>query len=374
MRSLTIFTAALLATTSAFAVEQPVPVEAPIDQTQTLAVDGAAALPKEGDQGEHVIALQVALDRARFSPGAIDGHFGRSTRKALAAYQESKGRDANGDVDNDSWSELTSTNMPALVRVTVDPGDLGPVGAPLPAKPEDLVGRKALDYGSLAEAVSEKFHVSKKALARLNNDKEIVAGAEIIVPNVEGAVVDPSTQAVGGPLETRAQAQFYSNLPAPTGAQATDAKWQATLNALSVEDVQPEAARVVVTKALNEVRVYDSANQLIAAFPATIGSDDNPSPEGELKINGVSRNPTFKYDTDVLNESGPKKQFTLSPGPNNLVGVVWLDLSKPHTGIHGTGEPDHIGQKASHGCIRLTNWDAARLAQMVKPGTPVTFQ
>ena len=399
MRALSPLLIALFAANSAFAAERQVPAQQPVQQPSPAQVpaepattapipgidQGATApvatLPKEGDQGESVFALQVALDRARFSPGVIDGHYGKSTHKALAAYQESKGR-TSGELDDQTWAELTSTNIPSLVHIAVDPGDVGAVGEPLPAKPENLAGLPALNYGSLAEAVAEKFHTTPKALARLNNDQEIVAGADIIVPNVEGAVTTPSTLPVGGPLTTRAPAtapapaQFTSQPPAPTqtGMQEADAKWLATLNSLSVDPSQPEAARVVVDKSTNEVRAFDSADRLIAAFPATIGSGDNPSPEGDLTIRGVSHNPRFKYDTDVLGERGPKKQFDLAPGPNNLVGIVWVDLSKPHNGIHGTGEPQNIGKRESHGCVRLTNWDAARLAQMVKPGTPVAFQ
>jgi lipoprotein-anchoring transpeptidase ErfK/SrfK len=366
----TLITFAFLAASSAIAAAQSVSVPPSdpqqLDDPANMTDTSAGALPKEGDHGENVFALQVALDRARFSPGVIDGHFGRSTRKAVAAYQESQGLEATGEVDGQLWSKLIDPNTPALVHVSVDPGDLGPVGDPLPSKPEDLAGLQALDYGSLAEAVSEKFHTSEKALARLNEGTEIAAGADIVVPNVEGAVATPSTTPVGGPLRSRA--------PAPENApNASGGKWQATLNSLSISADQPRAARVAVSKENNEVRVFDDANHLLAAFPATVGSDDNPSPVGDLKITAISHNPRFKYDTDVLGEKGPRKKFDLAAGPNNLVGVVWLDLSKRHNGIHGTSEPQNIGQHQSHGCVRLTNWDAARLAQMVHPGTPATF-
>ena len=135
---------------------------------------------------------------------------------------------------------------------------------------------------------------------------------------------------------------------------------------------QTAAAKIVVDKTTKTVRAFDQSGRLIAQFPATIGSGETPSPVGAFKIDAIAHNPTYNYDSDVLQEPGNKK-FKLPPGPNSPVGIVWIDLSKDNVGIHGTAEPAHIGRTESHGCIRLTNWDAARLAQMVAKDVPVVF-
>ena len=147
------------------------------------------------------------------------------------------------------------------------------------------------------------------------------------------------------------------------------------LGKLSVAKAQPSAAKVVVDKSDRHVRVFDSAGTLLAQFPATLGSEHDPLPLGEWKIRGVSPLPPFNYDPELFWDADAKDaKAKLPPGPNGPVGVVWIDLSKEHYGIHGTPEPQTVGRTESHGCIRLTNWDAAKLAQMVRAGTPAILQ
>lgn len=174
------------------------------------------------------------------------------------------------------------------------------------------------------------------------------AGQQIRVPNIGGDRIEP------GKVE--------------------DGNWQQTLVALGVGTVQPKAARLVVSKAGKTLKTYDEAGNLTAIFTVSSGSSEFPLPLGKWKINGKAFNPTYSYDPEVLGKSGDdtgKQQ--LPPGPNGPVGVVWIDLSKEHYGIHGTPEPEQIGRAQSSGCVRLTNWDAARLAQMVSGSTKVEF-
>ena len=186
----------------------------------------------------------------------------------------------------------------------------------------------ALTYASPLELISEKFHVSPKLLQKLNRRGSFdQAGKEIVVPNV------------------------HTNLPGE------------------------KAGKVVVDKTASTVAALDAEGKVIAQYPATMGSENDPLPVGNWKVNGISRNPPFHYNPDLFwDAEATDEKTTIQPGPNNPVGVVWIDLSKPHYGIHGTPEPSTIGKTQSHGCIRLTNWDAAELARLVTPGTPALLQ
>ena len=174
-------------------------------------------------------------------------------------------------------------------------------------------------------------------------------GARIVVPNVGG-----------GPVNADA---------------SDDAAWRATLASLGVAGNQPRAARVVVDKSESVLMAFDESDRLIAQFPVTTGSEHDPLPLGRWEIREIARNPPFHYNPDLFWDADPDdRRATIPAGPNNPVGVVWIDLSREHYGIHGTPEPSTIGRTESHGCIRLTNWDAARLAQMVRSGVVAIFQ
>jgi lipoprotein-anchoring transpeptidase ErfK/SrfK len=154
-----------------------------------------------------------------------------------------------------------------------------------------------------------------------------------------------------------------------------DQAWLATLRNLGVGSQQPTVEKVVVSKSKGTLMAYDGSGKLVAAFTATMGSEHDPLPLGEWKIKGVARNPPFHYNPELFWDADDSdEKAKLPPGPNGPVGVVWIDLSKEHYGIHGTPEPQSIGRAESHGCVRLTNWDAARLAQMVKPGAVALFE
>ena len=154
-----------------------------------------------------------------------------------------------------------------------------------------------------------------------------------------------------------------------------DEKWGGTLRMLGVGTTQPQAASIEVDKSDQVLRVLDGQGKLIAQYTATMGSEKFPLPIGTWTIQGTGYNPDWGYDPALL-ANAPKDdpKLTIPAGPNNPIGVVWIDLSKEHYGIHGTDSPDRIGRAESNGCIRLTNWDAARLAQMLKPGTKAVFK
>jgi lipoprotein-anchoring transpeptidase ErfK/SrfK len=280
-----------------------------------------------GDKSSSVVRAQILLDRAHFSCGEIDGEFGTNLQKVLAAYQADRHLPPSGKVDDATWAALNADTAPALLAYNVSADD---VKGPFAPVPKDMLAQAelpALGYASPLEGLAEKFHSSPKLLQALNPgggfDK---AGQPMLVPNV---------------------------ITMPPG----------------------EAAQVVVSKSQSAVMAYDAAGKLLAFYAATIGSEHDPLPIGDWKIRGVARNPEFHYNPDLFWDAKPgDTKATIKPGPNNPVGVVWIDLSKDHYGIHGTPEPSRIGHTTSHGCIRLTNWDAAELASMVKPGVPALLK
>ena len=298
------------------------------------------------------LRAQVILDHLGFSSGVIDGMEGASYAAALRGFQTANNLPDTGKLDTatlarlDRWKDIPAT------RVVVIPEGFaaGPFIPDFPKDAADQAKLPMLGYRNLMEALAERFHTTPAFLVALNTPETPVgAGKPIRVPNIANAPLLPANRDERG--------------------------WGSTLQRLGVAPDQPKAERVVVDKSEGVLKVYGANDQLIAQFPATMGSSKDPLPIGDWKIQGVSRNPDFHYNPKLFwDVSDNKDSQTLKPGPNSPVGVAWLDLSKPHYGIHGTSEPATIGRAESHGCIRLTNWDAARLAQMVKPGTVAKLQ
>ncbi|MDF0487410.1 L,D-transpeptidase [Sphingomonas sp. H39-1-10] len=330
---------ALLAACLASASLGPVPAGA-------AGTKAAAAV----DQG--VLQTQVILDRLGFSPGVLDGKSGMSLAAAVKGFQEANGLDVNGTLDKPTQAALSKyQNIPATQTVTLTPELLaGPYTNPLPKSPAKQADLPELGYRNAMEKFGEMFHTTPAVLVALNSpDTRLSPGVKIVVPNAIATARD-----------------YDPKLPE---------KWRQTLSGLNVDSKQPQGAKIVVDKSDSVLRVLDADGKLVAQFQATMGSKHDPLPIGTWKILGPAYNPPFHYNPKLFWDAKKgEKKATLPPGPNGPVGVVWLDLSKPHYGIHGTPEPSTIGRAESHGCIRLTNWDVARLSLMVKPGTPAVFQ
>jgi lipoprotein-anchoring transpeptidase ErfK/SrfK len=276
-----------------------------------------------------IFKAEVVLDRLDISPGVIDGKTGENVGKAIAAFQRSRGLATSGKLDRMTWDKLCeSTNAPALIAYTITDDDVrGPFVAEIPRDLEGMARLSRLGYRSAAELLAEKFHTSEELIKLLNPGRTVDrAGTVITVPNVADG--------------------------RPAG----------------------QVLRIEVDKPAKAVRAFGHKDEMVAFYPASIGSREKPAPSGTYRIGRVVKDPTYHYN--------PKFQFKgvrtdrdliIAPGPNNPVGVVWIDLNKPTYGIHGASHPEEVGKTGSHGCVRLTNWDALDLAKRVRKGTPVAF-
>ena len=303
---------------------------------QAAAPGGMAdAIENRADTGEvrpgtaeaRVVRAQILLDRARFSPGQIDGRYGGDLGVAVKGYQEAHNLMPDGILGAEMWRSLDADTRPLLTMYTVTAADLKGPFAPIPDDVQEQARMKWMGFESSTEALAEKFHVSPQFLAQLNPGKDLKkAGTTIVVPAVVRA---PARRAV----------------------------------------------RVVVSKSKRTVAAYGAGDTLLAQYPATMGGEHDPLPIGHWTIASVQHNPWFYYDpVHFWNASPNEAAAKLPPGPRNPAGVVWMGLSKPHYGIHGTPDPGRIRHGESAGCIRLTNWDAADLSRMVVRGTPAILE
>jgi lipoprotein-anchoring transpeptidase ErfK/SrfK len=282
---------------------------------------------RKGGPSATIARLQIMLDRAAFSPGIIDAHGGDNTANALAAFRSHHDFGDGKGLSEDVWRELQEGfDGPALREYEITKEDVeGPFLERLPEKFEEQAELDHLGYTSPLELLSEKFHMSEDLLRALNGDVDFSKeGQRITVANVE-------------------------------------------------RDTSDKASFVEVDTTENYVRAYSEDDELLAHYPATVGSESRPAPKGTFKIVKVVEKPVYTYDPKRVNFEGVKaeKPFDIAPGPNNPVGMVWIELDEDGYGIHGTPDPARIAKSYSHGCIRLTNWDALHLARMVRKGVEV---
>ena len=328
-------------TASAAVIGQPKP-------SQTWVPPGTPGSKIDGT----IFHAQVLLSAAGFSPGVIDGKDGSSFKEAVRGFQESRGLPLTGQLDPMTRRALLDQNRTSTVYVKLSRADIsGDYVYPFPKKPEGQSKLPFAAYRNMLEEVAESFHTTPDTVVALNGPTALIGvGQTLRLPNV----VPTSTDYGGSPLKDEYRAWFLK---------------------LNVDANEPQGSYVIVDKSEGQLKVMDEADRLVAQFPVTTGSQHDPLPIGTWKVPTFSFLPPFHYQPDLFwDVDDSKDEKMLPPGPNGLVGVAWLDLSKEHYGIHGAPEPQNIGKTESHGCIRMTNWDVLRLSRMLKPGFKAVFE
>lgn len=279
-----------------------------------------------GKRDVQMIAVQTMLDRSRHSPGVVDGYGGGNTRRAIDAYRRANGLGSGGNVDGDLLRSLLDTQGGDVFQTyTISSDDVNQTFVNVPADFEAKAELDSLGYESAQEMLAERFHMDADFLAALN-------------PGVDFSRAGQTINVI--------------------------AKGDETLNA--------DVSRIEIRKNQNSVVALNSAGEVVASYPATIGSGEFPSPSGSMTVAAIAPAPKYYFSPEGR-DWGPDRNLTIAAGPNNPVGGTWIDLSKEGYGIHGSPDPKMVGKRNSHGCVRLTNWDAEELAKAVSQGVSVVF-
>jgi lipoprotein-anchoring transpeptidase ErfK/SrfK len=295
---------------------------------QAINASGFAPAAKRGQLRDQLIKVEVLLDRAHFSPGVIDGRGGGNLKQAIAAFEAAHGLQGVGRLDQSVWDALvTADKGPVVTAYVITADDVkGPFIGKVPTDMEAMSKLDHMGFTSPLQLLAEKFHMDQKLLATLNPGVDFgVAGTTIVA-------AAPGDEHLGA-----------------------------------------QVARIEVDKSKQQVRAYDEAGKLAAVYPATVGSQERPAPSGEWAVQDVAPRPDYTFDPSRLTFGKSEGKLTIPPGPNNPVGSTWIGLTKETYGIHGSPDPTLVGKTASHGCVRLTNWDAHQLGMAVKKGTKVVF-
>ncbi|MDX2372759.1 L,D-transpeptidase family protein [Psychrobacter sp. PP-21] len=287
-------------------------------------VNSAVWSPNMNVNSAMTIKIQALLDWNHASPGPIDGGWGMNSKKALVNFQAMRGLPKTGKMDQKTWDALVKNipaTKPVLVTYTLTEDDLNTNFATTPSGSEAKSKMKGLYYQDIKEMLGERFHMDVRYLDKLNKNKEYKVGETITVLNNRG-------------------------------------KLNQRIN------------RIVANKADKTLYAYNG-DKLVATYPTTVGSDATPSPKGSFKIINKVKMPWYK---STVGEGAQKKVHMIAPGPNNPVGVVWMGLSKPSYGLHGSPVPEGISRQGSAGCVRLTNWDVLEVYANVENGAVVELQ
>jgi len=312
-------------TTGAIATTEPAPGTDPA--ATPPASSTSVVIPGVAGAREDVAALQILLDRGGSSPGVIDGRFGSNVDRAIVAYRRLTGRNIKSTDTIGIQAALAETGGDPFTTYTLTDEDVaGPYVASVPEDYSEKAKLDRLSYTSVTEALGERFHMDESYLKAINPEADLHrVGTIVKVANIG-------------------------------------------------KNVTAKVARITADKKNKQVLAYDAYDKLVAAYPATIGSSDTPSPSGTHEVSRIAFNPEYTYNPKINFKQGENdKVLTIPPGPNGPVGSVWIALDKPTYGVHGTPEPSKIGKTESHGCVRLTNWDAAELAKLVTSGVTVEF-
>ncbi len=292
----------------------------------TLALPEAVTSSMLGDRSKRMIAVQVMLDKSRHSPGVIDGRGGANTERAIEYYREANGLAAGTGVDSELIASLIENYGGDVFRTyTITEKDASRQFYDIPEGFPEMAEMEKLGYRDATEMLAERFHMDQDFLTALNPDANFSeAGTKLVIVSHGDSTLDA------------------------------------------------DIARIEVRTGENTVVGLDQAGEVVVSYPATIGSAEFPSPSGQMEVAAIAPAPNYTFDPDDQ-RWGPDKTFILPPGPNNPVGGTWIDLGKDGYGIHGSPDPQMVAKRASHGCVRLTNWDAAALANALTTGTPVEF-